>query len=1119
MPPPKGWAPLPSMGGLSGGDSSITAAIQSASSMAGVPVDIATRLVKQESSFNPRAQSAAGALGLTQLMPDTAKMLGVTDPYNPADNLAGGFKYLASLKRQFGDWGTALAAYNWGPGNVEQWLKRGGNHSELPAETQAYVAAIAPKEHKRLQLLGERVSSSEPPKGWATRKAGPPPAGWNPVSSEQSAPPTGWQQRAAMSVNPMDTSGGDTQGDNAPAGNALGKPQNFSFLSQIAGHQDLPFIVWNALERDQEQGRATKTALPGADFFLDLSRLQNDPNSNVSKALALYKKNPAAAMDEYGMGSPIQSQWVEQHGSGGEQKFAHAMNSLPGAQSILTFLGEQLNPMSLAEGGIVGKALGRLGGVAHAIPGAKGLDAAQTVARGVGLGSPLYEIANRAGTGGVQWAKGLIASVKAPEHLTRKLNEQIFGGLTNGEQNEVLRLSQGLKPKPQYFKQYVDLKKRADILRNDIKHVTNEQVRAQVLDPRSRQVYNPEKYFPMSRAYDFGPQHELEEQLRGGAPGGGITASKRKSYSNFDDALKGGHLDPDFSAPVSYSTWRRQRLQRVAFEDALARAPESLRRDIRASDYENGLGQALQQPWISRAGQTPQEALEQRVGENNSKFGPGHPERMDLSDNDKYVAGYRVLQNTPSAVLKRSMIAPELMSFLKEGALSKYIARGGSQLPGEQNTWGGKFVALMRNMIVSNPVYHPAVNIAGNDAAARGMHALGGNTFEIGGYGYNAAKALALQIGLKDPHSFVGGAKDYTHWLDRALKAGGIAEFGDASKSALGGDAAKVLTEKDGPWIQRLDKFLTRQSKGNMDRTFREKGEEAFAVSLFMDAVEKGGLSDRDAGRIVREALGDYYNFDPQSPLSSVFMFMPWLKGNTKFWVNALARKPQYALAPAHAARNFNIANQAPELQSPFPGNDYMVHPKGWPNSWNPPFVGRDLQHIVNGIGGAVAGQGPGPALGEGEKMLMGRANPIVRGAANAVSTADALYSPNVEGPETNFNLMFNPKAPATEQYKQLGSYFIGHGLPVPLIGYAVQDATRRGVSPQDLAAAFATAIGLGYPGTEKLDDDGKRELKRAQQNYKRAYERYQYDDHDPNALQGAWNDYMQTLRDLRVIH
>jgi soluble lytic murein transglycosylase-like protein len=95
-------------------------------------------LIQQESGFDPGATSAAGAQGLTQLMPGTASALGVTDPLDPAQSIDGGARYLRQqLDRFGGDVSKALAAYNAGPGAVERF---GG----VPpyAETQGYVAHV-----------------------------------------------------------------------------------------------------------------------------------------------------------------------------------------------------------------------------------------------------------------------------------------------------------------------------------------------------------------------------------------------------------------------------------------------------------------------------------------------------------------------------------------------------------------------------------------------------------------------------------------------------------------------------------------------------------------------------------------------------------------------------------------------------------------------------------------------------------------------------------------------------------------------------------------------------------------------------------------------------------------
>ncbi|MCB1395277.1 MAG: lytic transglycosylase domain-containing protein [Rhodobacter sp.] len=102
----------------------------------GVPEELFLRLVHQESRWNPNAVSPAGARGLAQLMPETASRLGV-NPDDPAQNLEGGARYLRMMYDRFGSWRLALAAYNAGPGAVEQ-------HGGVPpfAETTDYVRII-----------------------------------------------------------------------------------------------------------------------------------------------------------------------------------------------------------------------------------------------------------------------------------------------------------------------------------------------------------------------------------------------------------------------------------------------------------------------------------------------------------------------------------------------------------------------------------------------------------------------------------------------------------------------------------------------------------------------------------------------------------------------------------------------------------------------------------------------------------------------------------------------------------------------------------------------------------------------------------------------------------------
>lgn len=112
------------------------AKVAAAACVAGVPVAVFDALVAQESGYNPFAVSSKGATGLTQLMPETARQIGVFNIWDPVANLLGGARLLRSMLDRFGRFDLALAAYNAGPGRV-----RDGRIPMIP-QTIHYVSAI-----------------------------------------------------------------------------------------------------------------------------------------------------------------------------------------------------------------------------------------------------------------------------------------------------------------------------------------------------------------------------------------------------------------------------------------------------------------------------------------------------------------------------------------------------------------------------------------------------------------------------------------------------------------------------------------------------------------------------------------------------------------------------------------------------------------------------------------------------------------------------------------------------------------------------------------------------------------------------------------------------------------
>jgi len=106
----------------------------------GLPPEFFARLIWKESRFDAKALSPAGAQGIAQFMPTTARIRGLEDPWDPRQAIPASAHFLADLKARFGNFGLAAGAYNGGPDRIARWLANGGGW--LPTETINYVHSI-----------------------------------------------------------------------------------------------------------------------------------------------------------------------------------------------------------------------------------------------------------------------------------------------------------------------------------------------------------------------------------------------------------------------------------------------------------------------------------------------------------------------------------------------------------------------------------------------------------------------------------------------------------------------------------------------------------------------------------------------------------------------------------------------------------------------------------------------------------------------------------------------------------------------------------------------------------------------------------------------------------------
>ncbi len=146
----------------------VCATLASAAQDNGLPVPFLIRLIWQESGFDPNAVSRVGAQGMAQFMPETARTVGLNNPFDPLQAVSAAARLLRNLVQQFGNVGLAAAAYNAGPKRISDWLEKRG---KLPNETRSYVTNITGQVPERWKASNAQAATTVPRQAPCQREA------------------------------------------------------------------------------------------------------------------------------------------------------------------------------------------------------------------------------------------------------------------------------------------------------------------------------------------------------------------------------------------------------------------------------------------------------------------------------------------------------------------------------------------------------------------------------------------------------------------------------------------------------------------------------------------------------------------------------------------------------------------------------------------------------------------------------------------------------------------------------------------------------------------------------------------------------------------------------------
>lgn len=858
-----------------------------------------------------------------------------------------------------------------------------------------------------------------------------------------------------------------------------------NIFQEIAGHQEIMWDLSNVYDMDRVTG--------GKNHYMD-------------DMWSRYKRDPAEAMDLYGLNSPNVLQFWKEKGNPDMKAYAEYRLNHPVFTAGETAFAEFFNPVSWVEGGVVGRTLGHLAAplverLAATKAGIAAIAAAKNVAEKTGVDefarrvatwtSPYREIAAKFGFKARNDLHTMTQAIKHRDGDAAAQTLAMMGGQSLARQIEIVRRSQGLTidglaavaaqtkdPKvlkviDQIRKDTADpkinamLTQRSQEYRTAITKMTDEQLKAGSLT--KRQVFDKEggTYSPMGgRQYHYNEYDPdtmgIIDQLNGRVMRGGGSVAKHKVFNNLDESLAGGlNLDKYLPADSLYH-YLRARGGNVEFEQGLkslaGRYPDMIR--VR------GLKEV--EPPLDRWGR-------------------------------QMIKAQNVFGNIDSPFLRRTWISPELTDHLNQAVRNP--TKVGSQLVkysddprmGALGQVYGKYNSMMRGTILYNPQYHPFWNIATNSIAAARAGIGTAMSRYIKSIANTAAttpelvKAMGLEgFGTKLGNvrdviqaRFTVGAAQLQQDLAAAEKAGAMAEFGPGP-SVMGGSSMRVRTlpNEDLTKMEQFDKRATALVDYNRTATFGKRGEAGQAAWLYKKFVDPNGMyamRPEDAAWSVREALGNYNNVDRESWPSKLMFFYPWLKSNVAFWLKTFVQAPRYVNAPEDAIRRYNELSGDPRAYDPLhprAGTSiYLGRDKeGYDTSLTLPLPWMVAERVATVLDprGAIPGLdqhlGYGPDQEEREgaalQIVQGRVLPVAGFVANVIQTmrGPAARPGSFQGYET----VYNKSATGPEKAAQMAQSAFRELFPLP-VPFLTRDMLESGWRSDQIPHYLVELAGAGY--------------------------------------------------------